>query len=42
LGMPVTILYDREGREIARLSGGADWDSPEAVALLEAAVAGEI
>lgn len=42
LGMPVTILYDRKGREIARLSGGADWDSPEAVALLEAAVAGEI
>jgi thiol-disulfide isomerase/thioredoxin len=41
-GMPVTILYDREGREIARLAGGADWDSPEAVALMEAAIAGEI
>lgn len=41
-GMPVTILYNRDGREIARLAGGADWDSPEAVALLEAAVAGEI
>jgi thiol-disulfide isomerase/thioredoxin len=41
-GMPVTILYNRDGREIARLAGGADWDSPEAVALMEAAIAGEI
>jgi thiol-disulfide isomerase/thioredoxin len=41
-GMPVTIIYDREGREVARLAGGADWDSPEAVAMLEAAVAGTL
>mgnify|MGYP002784696287 CR=1 FL=1 len=41
-GMPVTIIYDREGRELARLAGGADWDGPEAVALLEAAVAGDL
>lgn len=40
-GMPVTIIYDREGREVARLAGGADWDSPEAVVLLEAVLAGE-
>ncbi|MBN8606011.1 MAG: TlpA family protein disulfide reductase [Caulobacterales bacterium] len=40
-GMPVTIIYDREGREVARLAGGADWDSPESVALLEAVLAGE-
>jgi len=38
-GMPTTILYDREGREIARLTGAADWDSPEAAALIEAALA---
>lgn len=38
-GMPVTIIYDRNGAEIARLAGGADWDSPEAVAMLEAVVA---
>lgn len=38
-GMPVTIIYDRNGVEIARLAGGADWDSPEAVAMLEAVVA---
>lgn len=40
-GMPVTILYDRQGREVARLSGGADWASDDAVALIEAAIAGE-
>ncbi|MBL8551469.1 MAG: TlpA family protein disulfide reductase [Hyphomonadaceae bacterium] len=38
-GLPTTILYDREGRELARLAGGADWDSPEAAALIEAALA---
>lgn len=40
-GMPMTIIYDREGREIARLAGGADWDSPEAVALFEAVLANQ-
>lgn len=39
-GMPVTIIYDAEGRELARLAGGADWDSPEAVSLIEAALSG--
>lgn len=37
-GMPVTIIYDRGGREIARLAGGADWSSDEAAALIEAAL----
>ena len=41
-GLPVTIIYDREGREVARLAGGADWDSPESVAFLEAVLAGEV
>lgn len=40
-GMPTTILYDRQGREIARLAGEADWSSDEAAALIEAALAGE-
>lgn len=40
-GMPVTIIYDRRGVELARLSGGADWSSPEAEALMEAVLAGE-
>lgn len=40
-GMPVTIVYDRNGEELARLSGGADWASPEAHALMEGVVAEE-
>lgn len=35
-GFPTTIIYDRQGRERARLSGGADWNSKEARALIEA------
>ena len=34
-GMPATIIYGRDGREIARLMGEADWDSPEARALFD-------
>jgi thiol-disulfide isomerase/thioredoxin len=40
-GMPVTIVYDRQGREVARLAGGADWSSDEAAALIDAVLAGE-
>lgn len=40
-GMPTTLLIDRQGREIGRLVGPAEWDSPEAVALVEAAIGGE-
>jgi thiol-disulfide isomerase/thioredoxin len=39
VGMPTTLLIDREGHEIGRLIGPADWDSPEALALLKAAIA---
>lgn len=38
-GLPVTILIDRQGREAARLIGPAEWASPEALALIKAAVA---
>ena len=34
LGLPVTALLDREGREVARLVGDAEWDSEDAKALL--------
>jgi thiol-disulfide isomerase/thioredoxin len=34
MGLPVTLLLDREGREVARLTGDAEWDSPEAKAFL--------
>ena len=30
VGMPTTLIIDREGKEIARLVGPADWASPEA------------
>jgi thiol-disulfide isomerase/thioredoxin len=40
-GMPVTIIYDRQGREVARLAGGADWSSDEAAAVIDAVLAGE-
>jgi thiol-disulfide isomerase/thioredoxin len=37
--IPVSVLYDAQGHEVGRLVGGADWDSPEAKALIEAAIA---
>jgi thiol-disulfide isomerase/thioredoxin len=39
LGLPVTVLLDPEGREVARLTGEAAWDAPEAVALVDALLA---
>ena len=39
IGLPTTILIDREGREIARLIGPADWDSPEAITYFESIIA---
>lgn len=38
-GFPTTILYDRSGRERARLGGGADWSGPDAHAVVEALLA---
>jgi thiol-disulfide isomerase/thioredoxin len=32
LGLPTTLLLDREGNEIGRLLGPAEWDSPAMVA----------
>jgi thiol-disulfide isomerase/thioredoxin len=40
-GMPVTIIYDRNGQELARLAGGADWASEDAARLIEAVLAEE-
>src|SRR6056297_968472 len=33
LGLPITVVLDPEGREIARLRGDAHWDSDSAVAI---------
>lgn len=38
-GLPATLLIDRQGLEIGRLLGPADWASPEAQALIKAALA---
>jgi thiol-disulfide isomerase/thioredoxin len=38
-GLPLSILLDRQGREIARLAGPAEWDGPEAEKLIRAAIA---
>ncbi len=34
-GLPTSVLYDRNGRETARISGEVDWTSPEALALVD-------
>lgn len=36
LGLPVTVLIDREGQEVARLTGEADWNAAEARAVIAA------
>ncbi len=38
LGMPTTILINKDGREVGRLPGPAEWDSAEAKKLIEAAM----
>jgi thiol-disulfide isomerase/thioredoxin len=39
VGLPLTVLIDKKGREIGRLIGPAEWNSPEAIAMIKAAVA---
>lgn len=36
LGLPVTVILNPEGQEIARLQGDADWSSDSAKAILTA------
>jgi thiol-disulfide isomerase/thioredoxin len=38
-GLPVTLILDREGREIARLIGEADWQSDSAKSIVSALLA---
>lgn len=38
-GLPVTVVFDREGREIGRLLGPAEWDGPTALAMMRAFIA---
>ncbi|MGB7241385.1 MAG: TlpA disulfide reductase family protein [Sulfitobacter sp.] len=37
-GLPITVILDREGREIARLRGDADWNSDSAKAIIKALI----
>ncbi|SMH26156.1 TlpA family protein disulfide reductase [Mesorhizobium australicum] len=39
VGLPLTLLIDREGREIGRVIGPAEWDSPEVVAFIRDRIA---
>ena len=34
IGLPLTVILNREGQEIARLTGGAEWDSESALNIL--------
>jgi len=34
-GLPISVIYSRSGRELARLPGDAEWDSDEALALID-------
>lgn len=37
-GLPTTLVIDKEGREIGRLEGDAEWDGPHAIAIIEHAL----
>jgi thiol-disulfide isomerase/thioredoxin len=36
--LPTTVLYDREGREVARVAGAMDWEGDEGRGLIEEVV----
>lgn len=40
VGLPTTLLLDRGGREIGRLIGPAEWDSPDIAAFISCVIAG--
>mgnify|MGYP003661775318 FL=1 len=37
-GLPATLLIGRDGRELGRLVGPAEWDTPEMIALLKTVI----
>ena len=39
LGLPLTVILDRQGQEVARLIGDAEWNGPDARAILAALIA---
>ncbi|WP_413872753.1 TlpA family protein disulfide reductase [Albidovulum sp.] len=40
-GLPVTVILDPEGREIARMTGDAEWDGESARAIVRTLLAGQ-
>ena len=40
-GLPITVIMNREGQEIARLQGDAHWNSDSAKAILRALIDAE-
>ncbi len=41
LGLPITVVLDPEGREIARMRGDAEWNSESAKAIIRALIGAE-
>lgn len=39
VGVPTTLLIDRQGRELGRLTGTAEWDSQEALTFVRSTMA---
>ena len=37
-GLPITVIVDPKGQEIARLQGDADWNSDSARAIISAVI----
>ncbi|MFO1128881.1 MAG: TlpA disulfide reductase family protein [Rhodospirillales bacterium] len=35
-GLPTTVMFDREGHEVGRVVGTAEWDAPETLSFLRA------
>ena len=40
LGLPITVIVNPDGREVARMRGDAEWDGESALAIMRALVAG--
>jgi thiol-disulfide isomerase/thioredoxin len=40
-GLPTSFLIDRQGRVLGRVEGGADWDSPKMLGVIEPLLAGD-
>jgi len=38
LGLPVTVIVNREGQEIARMTGDAEWASDSGKAIIRALI----